>query len=268
MMTFSCIYQHKNILADESALHGSLAAAEPVTTTATRVDTCQLLLVKEEKGSKKADPMMIRQCSSTIRSAWPIVVGCLFLFAISTCNASTSGSVSASSASSSRGKSSLGMQPSPFVAAAPLIAAAVCRDGVVIVAAHASAQDEPLLYHTYKDNTETNENKDETITNGAITTTASVLGTDLPRDFKGPFRIQAIDAYGTTLVCAGWRSDCDILTARCRALAASETSRMGQQQQPSSCAGNVYGHYLATELSLYMSHCAVSERVCIDYSIY
>jgi hypothetical protein len=37
---------------------------------------------------------------------------------------------------------------SPFVSAAPLIVAAVCRDGVAVVAAHTSTDDEPLLYHS------------------------------------------------------------------------------------------------------------------------
>jgi len=134
-----------------------------------------------------------------------------------------------------------GITPDKFVLAAPLMVAAVCRDGIVIAAAHTSLDDEPLLYHCFS------EGQQQKIDH---------LFQDLPTNYGGPFRIQPIDAYGTTLVCTGWRADCENLVSRCRGLATIEINRFGK---PSS--DHMYGRYLAIELSFYMAQCAVSERV-------
>jgi hypothetical protein len=144
-----------------------------------------------------------------------------------------------------------GLKPDTFVLAAPLIVAAVCQDGVVVLAAHTTADDEPLLYHSYPDGDSNSSNE----------TTASSPFQDLPSTFGGPFRIQPIDAFGTTLVCTGWRADCERLITRCRALATTEMSQFGAPSQRS-----IYGRYLATELSFYMAQCALSERVSMHES--
>jgi hypothetical protein len=157
-----------------------------------------------------------------------------------------------SSASSALG----GMEgASPFVAAAPLIVAAVCRDGVAVVAAHTSTEDEPLLYHSTLDNSDSaveNKDSDENSVGGIKNVQ------DLPLDYGGPFRIHTIDSFGTTLVSAGWRSDCEVLANTCRSIAASQLASYGP---PDTNGSSLYGHFLAKELSLYMSTCAVSERV-------
>ena len=142
-----------------------------------------------------------------------------------------------------------GITPDTFVQAAPLMVAAVCRDGVVILAAHTSADDEPLLYHCYS-----SEEQEEDIASSK--NESSSLFQDLPRKYGGPFRIQPVDAFGTALVCTGWRADCEHLISRCRTLATTEVNRFGK---PSS--NHMYGRYLATELSFHMAQYAVSERV-------
>jgi hypothetical protein len=155
---------------------------------------------------------------------------------------------------SSASSASSGMEgASPFVSAAPLIVAAVCRDGVAVVAAHTSTEDEPLLYHsTLQDHID-----EDSDSNG-------VNVQDLPLDYGGPFRIHSIDSFGTTLVSAGWRSDCEVLANSCRSIAASQLARMGPPPAADTAGSStLYGHFLATELSLYMSTCAVSERVRI-----
>jgi hypothetical protein len=153
---------------------------------------------------------------------------------------------------------------SQFVSAAPLIVAAVCRDGVAVVAAHTSTEDEPLLYHstsTLQDIDEDSnvENKDNDSDEDSSSVQVGVNVQDLPLDYGGPIRIHPIDSFGTTLVSAGWRSDCEILASRCRSIAASQLASMG----PPATGSSLYGHLVSTELSLYMSQCAVSERVSI-----
>jgi hypothetical protein len=156
---------------------------------------------------------------------------------------------------------------SQFVSAAPLIVAAVCRDGVAVVAAHTSTEDEPLLYHsTLQDHTtnintiDESENKDsDLIDEHSVQARGNVNVKDLPLDYGGPFRIHPIDSFGTTLVGAGWRADCEILASRCRSIAASQLASMGPPAQ-----GSLYGRLVSTDLSMYMSQCAVSERVSLS----
>lgn len=147
-----------------------------------------------------------------------------------------------------------GLSLNKFVSAAPLIVAAVCSDGVAMIAAHTSADEEPLLYHDCYQPQQRADDDSET-----IATEQSLLSVnDLPETYGGPFRVHAIDACGTTLLCAGWRADCEIVAQKCRAIAQSETARFGPQI---SRLLYYYGHVLATELSFYMAQCAVSERV-------
>jgi hypothetical protein len=138
---------------------------------------------------------------------------------------------------------------SQFVSAAPLIVAAACRNGVAVVATHTSTDDEPLLYHSTSDEQDIVEDKKDT---------QSLRVKDLPLGYGGPFRIHPIDSFGTALVSAGWRADCEVLAARCRSIAASQVISMGPP-----APGRLYGHFCSTELSFYMAQCAVSERVSL-----
>jgi hypothetical protein len=141
-----------------------------------------------------------------------------------------------------------GVSPDRFVQGAPLTVAAVCRDGVALLAAHAPDDDEPLLYHRHFDENGVDErpNQDSTENSPAFQ--------DLPSDFGGPFRIHPIDGTGTVLASTGWRADCERLVAVAQSLASSERLRYGPPD-----IGQIYSQYLATELSLYMAQCAASE---------
>lgn len=143
-----------------------------------------------------------------------------------------------------------GVSPDRFVQGAPLTVAAVCRDGVALLAAHAPDDDEPLLYHRHFDENGVDErpNQDSTENSPAFQ--------DLPSDFGGPFRIHPIDGTGTVLASTGWRADCERLVAVAQSLASSERLRYGPPD-----IGQIYPQYLATELSLYMAQCAASEGV-------
>lgn len=174
------------------------------------------------------------------KTAWTVQLVCLLLLKLTL--------VCSSVSSSNRIVSSPGdkiperYKPDRFVQAAPLIVAAVCRDGVAVIAAHTSDEDEPLLYYQ----PESSISKPNDI--------QPFL--DLPENFAGPFRIQSIDAYGTTMLTCGWRADCDALVRRAVAMAAAETRRYGEMGSSAS-----YAKFLASEISLYLAQCAVSEWV-------
>jgi hypothetical protein len=156
-----------------------------------------------------------------------------------------------------------GLKPDKFVQASPLIVAAVCRDGVAVITAHTSDQDEPLLYYSHEvecgqDGEEDEDNKPSQSSKSTTTSQSSELPyLDLPRDYAGPLRIHAIDAYGTTMLACGWRSDCDALVARARALAAAQVRRYG----PPAAGSISYAKYMTSEVSLHMVQCALSDRV-------
>lgn len=90
-------------------------------------------------------------------------------------------------------KSVVGATPDPWVSAAPLIVAAVCKNGVALVA----------------------------VVNGG--TTDDDDDDDWLETYHGPVRISQIDSQGTALLCAGWRPDADWLASKCRSLAAADT---------------------------------------------
>lgn len=155
-------------------------------------------------------------------------------------------------ASSTRGngpESSIvhGLQPDKFVQYAPLVVAAVCRDGVAIISAHTDESSEPLLYQSL-----TIESDDD-ISNSDVGSASPY--DDLPKDYGGPFRIHRLDGFGSVLAAAGWRSDCESLADKCRALAASELGRFGKPSRDS-----LYAEILAEETSLHLAQCAISDR--------
>ena len=180
-----------------------------------------------------------------------------------------------------------GIRPDPFVAASPLIAAAVCSDGIAMVAAHTVSTKEKLLrdfQHDYRH--EVADTKDDTNINTANNNPHSIQSADtednddtnmsetnvlsenfftdcwkeLQRDHGGPFRIRKIDRFGTHLLTAGWRADCDVLTAKLRSISSKEIAVFGPPKW-----GLFYGRYLAQEISLWMAQCAVTDGVRYIY---
>lgn len=152
--------------------------------------------------------------------------------------ASSTGSSAASDATRRNSQPSAGAHPDPFVAAAPLVLAAACRDGIVIVAAHPQLESEPLLYHLY------------TLHEDDINDRSDTWFEELPTDYQGPFRITAMDQCA--MIGVGWRADCLAVVERARAVARAEKIRYGT---PMAAA------LLAEQVSLYLAQCAVSERV-------
>jgi 20S proteasome alpha/beta subunit len=156
--------------------------------------------------------------------------------------------------SSSSGKSAekfrMGNKPDEFVQVSPLIVAVACQSGVLVLAVHPTVEDEPLLYHSYETTPTTNNNKDE-LASATITSKCIQNGLrDLPSDYKGPFRIHAIDK-ATTLACVGWRADGETLVRHCRSLSDGAYALYGSESAPT--------RVLAQEISRYLAHCTVSE---------
>jgi hypothetical protein len=143
----------------------------------------------------------------------------------------------------------IGVSPDRFVAAAPLVVGATCSDGIVLIAVHTMFADEPLLLDA--------DNEKETSDEGDIgTNTTHQKCHDLPREYRGPFRIYSVDSFGSSLACAGWRADGQTLAKYCRHVAREETALFGVPRQTSD-----YGNYLASEASSWMARSALSERV-------
>ena len=182
-------------------------------------------------------------------------------------------------------------RPNRFVAAGPLAAAAVCRDGVVLAAFHASPALEPLLVDVQEEEEdveeENNDNEDESSGHNEEDDTMLILSAaaaakrqpavaavrDLPRTYRGPFRVAPVDGYGTALLSAGWRSDCHSLAARCRSLASEEAANYGHgggdlgSGSGSTAAAAAaaaappkedYAAGIAYDASLWLARCALS----------
>lgn len=139
----------------------------------------------------------------------------------------------------------LGRNADPLVSAAPLVVGASCQDGCVLVAVHSIFANQPLLL----DGTD-----DENDISGDLR--------DLPKEYRGPFRVFSVDAHGTSLACVGWRVDGQTLVDYCRQLAKKEDALYGNGRPKAS----EYGNYLATEASLWLARSAVSGKVTIDAS--
>ena len=167
-----------------------------------------------------------------------------------------------------------GMKRDTYVQAAPLIVVATCRDGVAIIAAHTMSDQEPLLYYSYEENVDDDDdceegetakaNDDNDNLEGKTSVDSGVnLFKNLPEGYGGPFRIQHVDAStGATLLCAGWRADCEALVRRCRAVVANEDRQLGRRS--SSCNSNdraVFGRFVAIQLSQYLAQRVVSGYV-------
>jgi len=144
-----------------------------------------------------------------------------------------------------------GIGPDPFVGVSPLVVGVVCRDGVLLMAVHTIFSEDSneaewsLMLRESDDRgaavAEGNESNDsETVklvdgdddeeeeegvgTKGTTTTRADI---DLPRGYRGPFRIHSLGAGAGALVCAGFRTDGAILADRLRSFARSDERVFG-----------------------------------------
>ena len=148
-------------------------------------------------------------------------------------------------------------RPNRFVAASPLAAAAVCRDGVVLAAVHTSPALEPLLLvGAVGADVQKEEDPEQEVDDGTP-------DHHLPRDYRGPFRVAPVDGYGTTLLSAGWRSDCQTLAAKCRSLAAEEAANymhddLGSGSAAAAVPNEDYAAGIASDAALWLAKCAIS----------
>lgn len=152
-----------------------------------------------------------------------------------------------------------GTKPDKFVQASPIIVAAVCSDGVVMVASHTVSVEEKLLRQVFPEQKGNEENKEMEATkneDGDNNNNVATRWKDLQEDYGGPFRINKIDRFGTHLMCAGWRADGEMLTEKCRSISSREIAKFGSPKW-----GLPYGRYLAMEASLWMAQRAVSDGV-------
>lgn len=150
----------------------------------------------------------------------------------------------------------------PFVTSAPLIVAAICSDGVALLALHIAFQEEPLLLDTddvddIEEERITNSSEDHNAAISLNNTTVQIK--DMPRSYRGPFRIYSIDGFGTGMVYAGWRSHGQLVADYCRDLAKEELQVYGPPRMTlTSC--KEYGHYLAFQTSAWMAYTAVLRK--------
>jgi hypothetical protein len=144
-------------------------------------------------------------------------------------------SSSSASSSTAKGASSFpleGIAPDPFVEASPLVVGVVCSDGVLLLALHlvfaeatdegsSSSSSESALLLRDDSETTTDNNKSPHL--------------DLPPSYRGPFRIHSLDASGNAaMVCAGWRSDSQLLAEQLRSVDRSETHVFGSRRRGAS----------------------------------
>ena len=162
-------------------------------------------------------------------------------------------------------------RPNRFAALSPPAVAAVCRDGVVLVAVHSGPALEPLLVPAARAGSEEqSEATSEEDAGDDSGTKASALE-DLPATYRGPFRVSPIDGHGTTLLSVGWRADCAAQAAKCRSLAAEEaatyglgmgllgsTGGDGEDGDDAVLMGPDYAAGIAADTSLWLAKCAIS----------
>lgn len=178
-----------------------------------------------------------------------LLIQCLFLL--------TPGANGSTSAASKSTLGLVGTRPDPFVAASPLLVAAVCADGIAMVATHTVSATERLL--------RSDGWMDETNNNSGDKNTDQQPQTGPYKDLLvesggGPYRIQSIGGSSSchALLAAGWRADCDLLTAKVRSLWSKETAVYGPSKW-----GLPLARQLADEASWWMTQCAASESVRI-----
>lgn len=142
----------------------------------------------------------------------------------------------------------------PFVITSPLVLGAVCKDGVLLIAAPA-------------DNGERNESvllqKSWTCDDHDVDDT-EVSKLHVPRCYNGPFRICLLDSYcsnSSAMVCCGWREDSRYLVKRIRSICKKEWLVFGCADTDNSGSSLEYGSYLSSEVSSILSKLYVSESI-------
>lgn len=172
-----------------------------------------------------------------------------------------------------------------WVMASPLSCAAVCKDGIAIVATHESAassySDEPLLLPITTTTTTATDSSDSTINkeeDKAKGDEKMMRFKSLPKTYKGPLRIEQILDTTTSsyyILSAGWRTDCMTMKEYCRtklhqerkkfgilSLGKEQTTETSTTTKPQSMMINDNeSEILGESASFYMAQCEFSESV-------
>ena len=133
----------------------------------------------------------------------------------------------------------------PLVLLSPVVAAAVCCDGIVLLSIHG-----PSVTLSQEDNDDDHEDE---------TTTATTTLKDLPIDCSGPFRIQSLDLQGNTLLTAGWRADANYFTKKAQEIVKNERGMVGSV---------LPARVLASQFSLLLATSAIGGNVSTNFSFY
>ncbi len=128
-----------------------------------------------------------------------------------------------------------GIAKDPFVEASPLVMGVVCADGVLLVAVHTIFS-------------ETNEESSLLVSHEDCDGKQNIAG--LPKSYRGPFRIHSL-GKDTAMVCAGWRTDANLLADHLRSADKSESLVFGPTEDKLS--------HLADRASLFLARSLVSE---------
>ena len=132
-----------------------------------------------------------------------------------------------------------GIAKDPFVEASPLVIGVVCGDGVLLVAVHNSfseANEESSLLMSHEECQDFKKH--------------DRVGAGLPKSYRGPFRIHSL-GDDTAMVCAGWRTDANVLADHLRSADRSESLVFGPTDHKLT--------NLADKASLFLARSMVSE---------
>jgi hypothetical protein len=157
-----------------------------------------------------------------------------------------------------------GVIPDLFIAVAPLIVGVVCKDGVLLIALHTAfstdtddKNDESFLLfkqqlqqqQQQQQQIQSEERQDSTIP-------IERQQKDLPRTYRGPFRIYPIDTTNgqIALTCAGWRTDGFYLKQYLQSVDKKERQVFG-----SLLDVDEHGSYLACQASQFLAEICVQD---------
>lgn len=194
-------------------------------------------------------------------------------------SSSSLSSLTAPSTSQSRSVAPPGSEPDRFVSASPLVMAAICSDGICLLATHSSPAYEPLQIgvvevteqdaktatstrqrdsgvNAHDDEGRPSDGASNTVVNSKEDRTSQYQ--DLPSLYRGPTRIAWIDDTrgGVCCVTSGWRTDCAMLISKCRSLVMSERSRYGMVDRST-------GYFVASAASMWLAHGVFSDSVSV-----
>jgi len=160
-----------------------------------------------------------------------------------------------------------GIKPDTFVLVSPLVIGVVCRDGVLLIALHEvfstehGRRNESTLLWKSNDSiaqSQPQPQHHDGVNQTKVESLSELSQKDLPRSYRGPFRIYPLGSSGTTaMVCAGWRTDCQYLANCIRSIDKKEQLVFGSPSISSSAVLE-YGSYLACQASLLMAKLCVS----------